>query len=571
MRRRALILAAHGSRHEPAANELLRAWAEEIERRGGFDRVVAAFHQGEPRFCEVLDLIDADDVVVVPVMTSQGYYCDEFLPAELAKNARYPEVVVRITPPVGVHPGIPTVVDRRLAELAERVAINLGTAAVAIVGHGTRRNPRSRLATEELAGAIRGMGRYAEVATFFLDEAPGVEEILKLGHSTILVEPFLISGGPHATKDIPDRLGIKAGAELPRVAEVDGRRVVLNSPLGMDRALIRLISSLAREAFGESVEVMSGIGRDPSLTVGALIRLGTRGSKLARWQAEHVATLLRRRGANVEIVDISTLGDRVLDRPIAELGSDDPFTADIEAALTAREIDLAVHSLKDLPVDRALDTNGPLGIPAVLPRGSVTESLISRDGLRLRELPMGALIGTSSPRRAAQVLALRPGLVVKSIRGAVDDRVRQVQRGEFDAAILATAGLERLGLLDAACEEFSTDEMVPAPAQGAMAIQARRDDVATWGLCAVLDDAETRRAVTAELAFLRPYEHDRERVAAAHAAVSDDSVTLRARLITMNESRREDVVVTAGDPLMAADEALRRMDSRAAPCEGVVR
>lgn len=551
---RALILAAHGSRHKPSANELLSQWAAEIERRGLFDRVIAAFHQGQPHFCEALDSVDADEFVVVPVMTSQGYYCDEFLPEELKKNACYANVRITITAPVGVHHEMPRLVMRRLDSIAQRFEIDAAKAAVAIVGHGTKRNPKSRVATEELAAAIRTLGRFAEVATFFLDEEPGVEQIAKLRHSTILVEPFLISGGPHATKDIPERLGIGEVQGLPHAANLDGRRIVLNSPVGMDRALIPLIESIASQASSTSS-----------------LRLGTRGSKLARWQAEYVADLLRQHGATVEIVDISTLGDRVLDRPIAELGSDDPFSADIEAALAAGEIDLAVHSLKDLPVDRALDEDGPLGIAAVLPRGSVTESLVSRRGMRLRELPTGAVIGTSSPRRAAQVLAIRPDLMVKPIRGAVDDRVRQVQRGDFDAAILATAGLERLGLVDSACEKFSIDEMVPAPAQGAMAIQVRRDDAATWRLCAALDDADTRHAVTAELVFLRPYEHDHEQVAAAYATVGAHGVMLRARLISRGGAQARDVVVRAGDSISAAEEALRQLGSKVTLCEGATR
>ncbi|OWY70085.1 hydroxymethylbilane synthase [cyanobacterium TDX16] len=546
MKRRALMLAAHGSRHEPAANALLREWAGEIERRGEFDHVVAAFHQGEPRFCEVLDTIESDEVVVVPVMTSQGYYCDEFLPAELKKNAKCAGLRLTITPPVGVHPDSQALVAMRLDELARRFDVDPANSSVAIVGHGTKRNPKSSFATEQLVDAIRRTGQFADVAAFFLEEEPGIEQIpTRLRHQTILVEPFLISGGHHAIRDIPERLGIEPADKLPCAARLGDRTIAVDSSVGTDFRLIEVIESLALHA----------IQKPP-------LRLGTRGSRLARWQAQCVADLLRARGTQVEIVDISTLGDRVQDRPIGELGCDDPFSADIEAALEAGAIDFAVHSMKDLPVDRALDEFGPLGIAAVLPRGEVTESLVSHDRRTLRELPPGAVIGTSSPRRAAQLLAQRPDLVVKPIRGAVDDRVRQVMAGRFDAAILATAGLARLGLLNDACEEFSLDTFVPAPAQGAMAIQVRRDDAVTWRLCAELGDAVTRKAVTAELTFLRPYEHDGEWVAAAIATVEAECVTLQARLVTHDGQRVEDVRVSATYPLEAAAEVLRLLALR---------
>jgi hydroxymethylbilane synthase len=550
-----VILAAHGSRHKPAANALLREWAEEIKRRGEFDHVVAAFHQGEPRFCEVLDTIESDEVVVVPVMTSQGYYCDEFLPAELKRNVRYAGMRLTITPPVGVHPDSQALVARRLDEVARRFDVDPANSSVAIVGHGTKRNPKSRVATEALVEAIRRTGRYADVTAFFLDEEPGIEQITTLmRQQTILIEPFLISGGHHAIQDIPKRLGIESAGEVPGAARLGNRKIAVDSSVGTDFRLIEVIESLARHAI-------------QTLT----LRLGTRGSRLARWQAQCVADLLRARGTQVEIVDISTLGDRIQDRPIGKLRCDDPFSADIEAALEACEIDLAVHSMKDLPVDRALDEVGPLGIAAVLPRGEVTESLVSRDRRTLLELPPGAVIGTSSPRRAAQLLATRPDLVVQPIRGAVDDRVRQVMAGRFDAAILATAGLARLGLLSDACEEFSLDTIVPAPAQGAMAIQARRDDAATWRLCAALDDATARKAVTAELSFLRPYEHDGEWVAAAHATVGDERVTLRARLLSSDGQRVEDVRVVSADPIDAATEALRQLALRVSQPEESLR
>lgn len=566
MSRTALILAAHGSRHEPAANELILAWAATLAARCDFDEVLAAFHQGEPAFAGALDRTDAEDIVVVPVMTSEGYYCDEYLPAELAKNRRYGSVRVRVTPPVGVHVMVPELVEARGLELAARFEVDPGVCAVALIGHGTRRSAGSRVATARLAEALRKRGRFAEVAAFYLDEPPAVEEVpLHLTRATILVLPFLISGGPHAVRDVPSRLGLAApptGA-LPLDGQAHGCRMICDAPFGTDPRVLEVIADLAKTARTETASPQSNgstrYRRDPGAP--RTLRIGTRGSRLARWQADHVAERLRAFGVRLEVVEISTVGDRFGDVPIADLPGDAPFTDDISAALARGEIDLAVHSLKDMPVSAAL------AAAAVLKRGEVTESLVARDGLRLADLPPGATVGTSSPRRVAQLLALRPDLVPVTIRGAVDDRVRQVRAGRFDAAILATAGLSRLGLLFETVEELPLDLFLPAPGQGAVAVQCRPDDAAAREMCRSLDDAESRQAVTAELEFLRPFEFDRTFVAAAYAVpgaseASRSSVLLRARLLSLDGQQVCDVAVSGEDPAAVARQAIDEARAR---------
>ncbi|RIK66199.1 MAG: hydroxymethylbilane synthase [Planctomycetota bacterium] len=566
MSRAALILAAHGSRHEPAANELLRAWAATLAARGGFDDVWAAFHQGEPTFAEALDQTDAVDIVVVPVMTSEGYYCDEYLPAELAKNRRYGSVRVRVTPPVGVHAKVPELVETRGLELAARFELDPGVCGVALIGHGTRRSAGSRVATARLAEALRKRGRFAEVAAFYLDEPPTVEEVpIHLTRANILVLPFLISGGPHAVRDVPSRLGLATpvtGA-LPLDGKAHGCRMICDAPFGTDPRVLEIIADLAKTARSDTASPQSnGSTRfRPGPAAPLRLRLGTRGSRLARWQADHVAARLRALGVRLEIVEISTAGDRLGDVAIADLPGDAPFTDDIDAALARGEIDLAVHSLKDLPVRAAL------AVAAVLKRGEVSESLVARADLRLAELPPGATVGTSSPRRVAQLLALRPDLVPVTIRGAVDDRVRQVRAERFDAAILATAGLSRLGLLCEAGEQMPLDLFLPAPGQGAMAVQCRSDDAATLEMCRSLEDAESRRAVTAELEFLRPFEFDRTYVAAAYAIASaldasPSSVLLRARLLSLDGQQVCDVSVSGNDPTAVARRAIDEATAR---------
>lgn len=232
----------------------------------------------------------------------------------------------------------------------------------------------------------------------------------------------------------------------------------------------------------------------------AVIRIGTRGSALALWQTHSVIGRLRRLmpGIELEIIEIVSTGDRILDVPLAEVEGTGFFTATIERALLDRRVDVAVHSCKDLPVE---PTPG-LVVAALPERGPMEDVLCARHGLTLGRLPSGARVGTCSARRAAQVRALRPDLDLQPLRGNVPTRVGRIASGELDAIVLARAGLVRLELESHITEIFPLDIMVPAPAQGAMAVQCRARDAEVARLLSALDDSSTRRAVTAERTLL---------------------------------------------------------------------
>jgi hydroxymethylbilane synthase len=234
----------------------------------------------------------------------------------------------------------------------------------------------------------------------------------------------------------------------------------------------------------------------------APLRLGTRGSALALAQSGHVADALRERtGRHVELVRVLTRGD-VDSSAIAQIGGTGVFVTALREALLAGEVDLAVHSFKDLPT---ADAPG-LAVAAVPPREDPRDALVARDGLTLGELPSGARIGTGSPRRAAQLRALGLGLDVVPIRGNVDTRIGFVRDGELDAVLLARAGLSRLGRLAEVTEVVDPLQMLPAPAQGALAVECREDEDDLRSLLAVLDDADARAAVGAERALLAALE-----------------------------------------------------------------
>ena len=225
-----------------------------------------------------------------------------------------------------------------------------------------------------------------------------------------------------------------------------------------------------------------------------MIRIGSRGSQLALWQSNHIAALLRAQGYEVAITTITTTGDRLQAVPFARVGSKGMFTKEIEEALADGAIDLAVHSLKDLPTE--LDAR--FVIAAVAERVDPRDVFVSTRFTSMDELPAGARVGTSSLRRQSQLRARWPRLEYVEFRGNVDTRLRKLSEGQVDAAVLAAAGLDRLERTEWVRERFSADVLCPAPGQGALAIECRAADDRTRKVLASLDHAESRFAVTAE-------------------------------------------------------------------------
>ena len=256
------------------------------------------------------------------------------------------------------------------------------------------------------------------------------------------------------------------------------------------------------------------------------LRIATRGSKLALVQANLTADRLRQAhpGLEVELVTIVTAGDRDQSTPLPEGEGAGWFTSAIQQALLRDEADIAVHSYKDLPTKRPEG----LVIAAVPLREDPRDVLVSRNHANLRALPKGATVGTSSPRRTAQLLEIRPDLDVRPIRGNVDTRIAKVESGEYDATVLALAGLRRLGLESRADDIFGFEQMLPAPAQGALAIECRTDDSATRKLLAAIDDPPLRQVVTAERTFLATIDGGCAFPAAAYAEHFGSTLKLNA-------------------------------------------
>src|SRR5271156_5648644 len=229
------------------------------------------------------------------------------------------------------------------------------------------------------------------------------------------------------------------------------------------------------------------------------LRIGTRGSMLAKWQAESVRKqLFAATGVDAEIVIIKTAGDKLHLAPLTQIGGKGIFIKELEEALLDESIDLAVHSVKDIPTD----TPSRLQFPAVCKRADVRDCLVSANGVTLANLRQGARIGTGSLRRQAQLLHLRQDLDFRDLRGNVDTRLRKVESGEYEAVVLAKAGLDRLGLSQRIAETLEPDVCLPAVGQGAIAVQARVKDTDAAAFLAPLDDAETRTAIIAERALL---------------------------------------------------------------------
>lgn len=261
--------------------------------------------------------------------------------------------------------------------------------------------------------------------------------------------------------------------------------------------------------------------------MGDTLRIGTRGSPLALKQTEIFIHRLASIGVhNVEVIPIKTTGDRIVDRPLAEIGGKALFAKEIQQFLFEGKIDCAVHSLKDLDGQMTWEM-----IAAVLERGNPRDALISRDGLKLMDLPLGARIGTCSPRREAQLKVLRPDFVISSIRGNVQTRIQFVRDNKFDATLLAAIGLERLNLTHELSEMFETDLFLPAAGQGVIAIQVLPENKKIKDLLAPLSHGQTMDCVLAERTVLRQIDGDCRTSIAAYATYGvNHTITLKAKL-----------------------------------------
>ncbi len=262
------------------------------------------------------------------------------------------------------------------------------------------------------------------------------------------------------------------------------------------------------------------------------LTFATRPSNLARWQTQWVIQALQRTWPELEcqVKVTTTQGDRILDRPLPEIGGKGLFTQELEAELLSGQVQAAVHSLKDLPVD----SPPGLTIGAVPPRAEVGDVLVSAQGYTLDSLPDGAIVGTSSLRRSAQILSHRANLRIKPLRGNVDTRVRKAMNGEYEAIVLASAGVTRLGLESHVSQWLPLEIMLPAPGQGALAVQCQAEDEETLDLLAAIEDAATRKATIAERAFLTHLGGGCSLPVGAFASVEGKDIELRGVVVSLD-------------------------------------
>jgi hydroxymethylbilane synthase len=272
------------------------------------------------------------------------------------------------------------------------------------------------------------------------------------------------------------------------------------------------------------------------------LRIGTRGSPLALWQAHHVSGLLRAASPEVapELVEIQTAGDQVRDVPLTQLGGDGAFSKAIQQALLENRVDVAVHSLKDLPTFIVPN----LLLAAVPPRGPAGDAFVAKKHLSFSALPRGAVVASSSLRRRAQLLFRRPDLKLVDMRGNVETRLRKLMESELDAIILAQAGLERLGLSGHITEVLDPSWMLPAVGQGALGLECRGNDARTRGLLEKIDDPATHRAVLAERALLRGLGGGCQVPIGALSSVQGEQLTLRGVVLTPDGRERVEGVIT---------------------------
>ncbi len=288
------------------------------------------------------------------------------------------------------------------------------------------------------------------------------------------------------------------------------------------------------------------------------LRIGTRGSALALWQARSISEALRAvAGVQSEIVIVKTSGDKFQQSSFSEIGTKGVFIKELEDALLERRVDLAVHSMKDVPTE----IPGGLTIAAICKRQDVRDALLSTSGASLDHLPAGARVGTSSLRRKSQLLYARSDLQILDLRGNVDTRIEKLKRGDYDAIVLAKAGLDRLGLSANISEVLSTDVCLPAAGQGAIGIEARTNDTETLGILSALNDGETRSGVEAERAVLAGLEGGCQVSIGVWGRVESGKLVLEVAVLSPDGAQRmrEKSSCAPGDAVALGERVAARM------------
>lgn len=250
MSRSALILAAHGSHEEPSVNQRVAQCSADLAERGLFDVVTASFHQGDPSYATVLDRLKADEVTVVPVMTSAGYFSEVVLPRELSRNKRFSQMIIRWAAPVGTHPQIAGLVAQHVGDLMQSHELDPTATTLALIGHGTERHERSRQTTVKLADQLEQSGIASEVLFAFLEEEPHIEDVCaRASNAAVIVIPFFIGAGPHALHDVPTRLGLALQENLtfPLCGRVGNRLLICDNAVGSYPEVVEVIAALAAE------------------------------------------------------------------------------------------------------------------------------------------------------------------------------------------------------------------------------------------------------------------------------------------------------------------------------------
>lgn len=295
-----------------------------------------------------------------------------------------------------------------------------------------------------------------------------------------------------------------------------------------------------------------------------ILKIATRESPLALWQANHVADRLRQHhpDLDVQLVSMTTEGDRFLSAPLRQAGGKGLFIKELEQAMMDGEADIAVHSMKDVTVDFPPG----LQLTSILLREDPRDAFISNEFAGLADLPQGATVGTSSMRRRAQLMQLRPDLVISDLRGNVGTRLRKLDEGQYDAIILAAAGVKRLGIADRARDYLPVDDMVPAIGQGAIGIESRCDDEVTNSLIRLLDDPLTHQLVQTERVISQRLYGGCQLPIAAHATAEGDGITLRAMVGRLDGSEvlREDGNSPLGDSEVLGDRVANALLERGA-------